>query len=471
MDYEETNEINETEQTNTEETSANEAEVNEEITADTEDNTAEFTEETAEKAEETAEPSEPVYQPQTAQPAQYSQPQQNGYYAPRYEAPAYYSAVPVYTPAPEKKKKKSGKSFWVIATAILAAVCIMTSSFAVGILYGRANAEQPVAPAAEQTTKIVTVTTPDYVPASQNTAEGRLDVPGVAEKVNKSVVVILTKSDEGGSLGTGVIFTEDGYIITCAHVIDDATSVSVYLYGDDKTAYPAEVIGFDTYTDIGVLKVDLKGLPAAEFGESHKLVPGEQVVAIGTPYERNLAYTVTEGIVSSRRDAYKLDDLGLTLDLIQHSATINPGNSGGPLVNMYGQVVGINSVKIMAEEYATYEDIGFAIQIETALPVVEQIINEGKVQRPQIGIKGATEEMIGGVYVAEIIPGGAADTSGADIQVGDIITKLNGERVRSIDELIAKLGKCQIGEEVEITLLRDVDVVVTKVVLQAPAKG
>ena len=241
---------------------------------------------------------------------------------------------------------------------------------------------------------------------------------------------------------------------------------SVYLYGDDKTAYDAEVIGFDTYTDIGVIKVNLKGLPAAEFGESHKLVPGEQVVAIGTPYERNLAYTVTAGYVSSRRDSYKLDDLNLTLDLIQHSATINPGNSGGPLLNMYGQVVGINSVKIMTGNFETYEDIGFAVQIEAALPVVEQIINEGKVQRPQIGIKGATETTIGGIYVSEILEGGGA--ANADVQVGDIITKLNGERVRSIDELISKLGKFKAGDEVEITILRDVDVVVTKIILQEP---
>jgi serine protease Do len=386
---------------------------------------------------------------------------------PVYESPSFYSTVPVYTQAPEKKKKK-GKNFWIAATAVLAAICIMTSSFAIGAVFGRANAPA-AAPTVAQTAKTVTVSTPDYVPTSQNTAEGRLDVAGVAEKVNPSVVVILTSSDQGGSLGTGVIFTDDGYIITCAHVIDDANKVSVYLYGDDKTAYDAEVIGFDTYSDIGVIKVNLNGLPAAEFGESHKLVPGEQVVAIGTPYERNLAYTVTSGYVSSRRDNYKLEDLNLTLDLIQHSATINPGNSGGPLLNMYGQVVGINSVKIMMGEFETFEDIGFAIQTEAALPIVEQIINEGSVQRPQIGIKGATDEMIGGVYVSEILEGGGAEK--ADIQVGDIITKLNGERVKSIDELITKLGKFKAGDEVELTLLRDVDVVITKVILQEPAKG
>ena len=452
MNYDETNEITQPEQNVNEEKEAVAAENTENIE----------TEPVMPQTEET-----PVFSNTVNNRAEAQAPQttsQNAYYQPKYETPSYYS-VPVYTQAPAPEKKKNKKNFWIAATAVLAAICIMTTSFAVGTVFGRAG-KTDLAPSATQTAKTITISTPDYVPAEQNTAEGRLDVAGVAAKVNPSVVVVMVKNATGGSLGTGVIFTEDGYIITCAHVIDDATSVSVYLYGDDKTAYDAEVIGFDTYTDIGVIKVNLKGLPAAEFGESHKLVPGEQVVAIGTPYERNLAYTVTAGYVSSRRDSYKLDDLNLTLDLIQHSATINPGKSGGPLLNMYGQVVGINSVKIMTGNFETYEDIGFAVQIEAALPVVEQIINEGKVQRPQIGIKGATETTIGGIYVSEILEGGGA--ANADVQVGDIITKLNGERVRSIDELISKLGKFKAGDEVEITILRDVDVVVTKIILQEP---
>ncbi len=386
-----------------------------------------------------------------------------------YETGNYYSNIPVYTEEEPKEKKKKGGGFWKAATAVLLALCLITSSFAIGTILGRDKAlAEAEANKTESTSKAVTVSTPEYTPTTQSTADGRLDIPGVVAKVSPSVVVITTKSDEGGSLATGVIYTEDGYIITCAHVVDDANSVSVYLYGDEKTSYPAEVIGFDSYTDIGVIKVDLTGLPAAEFGESHKLVPGEQVVSIGNPYEQEVAYTVTDGIVSARRDDYNIEDLNLTLDLIQHTATINPGNSGGPLINMYGQVVGINSVKIMSGDYETYEDIGFAVQMETALPIVEQIISQGKVSRPQIGIKGATESTLGGIYVAEVVKGGAAEK--ADIQVGDIITKLNGERVKSIEELIAKLGKLSIGDEVEITLLRDVDVVVTKLVLQAPSE-
>ena len=470
---EEYNDINETEHTGTEEPAQINAEETDEYPetendgAETED-TVEFSAENQpEKAEETAPASQPVHEENsrvnTARQEENRTPENAPYYY------SGYSGIPVYTEAPKKEKKK-GRSFWIVATAVLTAICLITTSFAIGTIFGRNGASQNSNETEKQVVKVVTASSPDYVPAVQSTAEGKLDVPGVAAKVFPSVVVILSKSEEGTSLGTGIVFTEDGYIITCAHVIDDAVSVTVYLYGDDKTAHKAEVVGFDTYTDIGVIKVDLDGLTPAEFGESHKLVPGEQVVAIGTPYERALSYTVTEGIVSARRDNYNLDDLNLTLDLIQHSATINPGNSGGPLLNMYGQVVGINSVKIMSSDLTTtYEDIGFALQIETALPIIEQIINEGKVQRPQIGIKGATETTLGGVYVAEILKGGAAEK--ADIQVGDIITKLNGERVKSIEELIAKLGKCNIGDEVELTLLRDVDVIVTKVILQAPVDG
>ena len=467
MDNEEFNEMNENEQNQTEEDTTEAFEEKAEDTMNTAEEYAEQSEAAAEECAVACEDAGADVKAYVDTAVQKKAPEPEP--APAYETQNLYSNIPVYTQeVPEEKKKKGGR-FWKAATAVLLAICLITTSFAIGTVFGKdraASASAGVKTDAPRT--VVTVATPEYTPATQLTSEDRLDIPGVYAKVCPSVVVIVTKSDEGGSLATGVVFTEDGYIVTCAHVVDDANSVSVYLYGDSKTAYPAEVIGFDTFTDIGVIKVDLTGLTPAEFGESHKLIPGEQVVAIGTPYERELAYTVTEGIVSARRDNYNIQDLSLTLDLIQHTATINPGNSGGPLVNMYGQVVGINSVKIMSGDYATYEDIGFAVQVETALPIVEQIINRGKVARPQIGIKGATDTTLGGVYVAEIMKGGAAEK--ADIQVGDIITKLNGERVKSIEELVSKLGKLNVGDEVEITLLRDVDVVVTKLVLQAPAE-
>lgn len=385
-----------------------------------------------------------------------------------YEQPSFYSNIPVYTQ--EVKEKKKGGKFWKAATAVLTAICLITTSFAIGTVVGKDDSAPVSQDKIERPTSVSNelAQTPEYTPTIQVTPGEKMDVPELVEAVSPSVVDILVSNAEGGALGTGVIFTEDGYIITCAHVIDDATSVTVYLHEDD-TEYKAEVIGFDTYSDIGVIKIDKTGLPAAQFGESHKLVPGEQVVAIGTPYSLDLTHTVTEGRVSARRDNYSIPDLGVTLDLIQHSATINPGNSGGPLFNMYGQVVGINSVKIMnGGGYATYEDIGFAIQTETAIPLVEKLITEGKVVRPQIGIKGGTESTLGGVYVAEIIKGGAAEK--ADIKVGDLITRVNGERVKSIEELIVKLGTFNFGDEIELTLLRGVDVITTKVILQEPTE-
>lgn len=447
------NEINETEQVN-----------NEEVTV---------IEEKDQVIEETAVKEEPV-QTVKEEPAArtYEEPVRRAY-----EEPQFYYNIPVYTQeVKESKPKKSGGKFWMAATAVLMAICLVTSSFAIGTVVGKdGNKDTVVNSKKENDTENTRPTeipntmaqTPEYS-YTQNVNPGeRMDVPTLVAKVSPSVVDIRTTSDAGGSLGTGVIYTEDGYIITCAHVIDDATSVTVYLHEDD-TEYSAEVIGFDTYSDIGVIKIDKTGLPAAQFGESHKLVPGEQVVAIGTPYSLELTHTITEGLVSDRRDNYSIPDLGVTLDLIQHSATINPGNSGGPLFNMYGQVVGINSVKIMTGGTSNYEDIGFAIQMETALPIAEQIIIEGQVVRPQIGIKGATESTLGGVYVGEIVKGGAAEK--ADIKVGDLITRIDGQRVKSVDELITLLGKYNFGDEIEVTILRGVDVVTTTVILQEPVE-
>ncbi len=372
-----------------------------------------------------------------------------------------YSDIPMYTEV--KKPNKRGR-FWIAATAVLTAVCLITSSFAIGTVFGRDSVQ--ASSQSKYTDKEVLMSqTPEYSYTTQLTENDKLDIPSLVEKVNPTVVDIVTSSSEGGSLGTGIIFSEDGYIVTCAHVIDDATEVYVYLYQDD-TEYEAEIIGYDTYSDIGVIKIDKTGLTAAEFGQSHNLVPGEQVVAIGTPYSRDLSHTITEGIVSSRRDNYSISDLNVTLDLIQHTATINPGNSGGPLFNMYGQVVGINSVKIMAGGYTTYEDIGFAIQSESALPIINQLISSGKVRRPQMGIKGMTDSTLGGVYVGEVIEDSAAEEAG--LKVGDLITKVNGERVLSIDELISMLGKFNFGDEIEVTILRGVDVYKLTLTLQEP---
>lgn len=353
--------------------------------------------------------------------------------------------------AVEVKTKKSGNGFWVAATAILLALCIVSSSVTFFALNSNTNKVY-----------IPVTGTPEYTPLTAYTTDDMLTIPQIYEKVEKSVVDIIVKTSSSSGFATGVIFTTDGFIITNAHVVEGATAVSVRLY--DGTEYVAELIGYDSYTEVAVLKIDATDLVPAEFGESSKLVVGEQVVAIGTPYSLSLTHTTSDGIVSAIRDDYTFTEMGLTLDIIQHTASINRGNSGGPLLNMYGQVIGINTIKIASD----YENIGFAIQIESILPVVEQLIVNGKVERPQIGISGYTDPSIGGVVVAEIVEGGGAANS--DLKVGDLITKIDGVRVKTIEELITLLGGYNVGDTVTLSVLRDVEVYDIEIVLQKPSE-
>lgn len=346
--------------------------------------------------------------------------------------------------------KKTGKKFWIALSAVLLVICIISSSItAILIKYDNSVLKLP------------TPYTPEYASLTAYTSEDLLTTAQVYEKVAESIVDIIISTSTGSGFATGIIYTTDGYIVTNAHVVESAKSVTVRLLNENE--YPAEIIGYDSYTEVAVLKIDATDLVPAEFGESSKLVVGEQIIAIGTPYDLTLTHTTSDGIVSAIRDNFTFEDLGLTLNLIQHTASINPGNSGGPLLNMYGQVIGINTVKIMNN----YENIGFAIQIDSVLPVVEQLMNNGKVDRPQIGISGYTETTLGGVVVASITPGGAAENSG--LAVGDIITKIDSIRVKTIEELITRLGSYQVGDIVELSVLRDVEVEIIKLKLQKAA--
>ncbi len=348
-------------------------------------------------------------------------------------------------------RKTSRKGFWVAATAVLLVLCIISTSVAVFSINN--NGGKFTLP---------TPSTPEYAPLTAHTTDDLLTVAQIYEKVEASIVDIIITTQTGGGFATGIIYTTDGYIVTNAHVVDTAKTVKVRLV--DGTEYPAEIIGYDSYTEVAVIKIEAENLVPAEFGESSKLVVGEQIIAIGTPYDITLTHTTSDGIVSAIRNEFTFEELGLTLNLIQHTASINPGNSGGPLLNMYGQVIGINTIKIVDD----YENIGFAIQIESVLPIVEQLMNNGKVERPQIGISGYTEQTLGGVVVASLTPGGAAEKS--DLKVYDIITKIDGVRVKTIEELITRLGGYNVGDTVVLSVLRDVDVLEIEITLQKAAE-
>jgi serine protease Do len=274
------------------------------------------------------------------------------------------------------------------------------------------------------------------------------------------------QTSEATGTGTGVVITEDGYIVTNAHVIYDseygaglADSISVLL-NDDNT-YDAEVIGYDTDCDLAVLKIQASGLVAAEFGDSDELKLGESVIAIGNPLGFELMDTVTSGIVSGLNRQININDKSMTL--LQTDAAINSGNSGGPLINKYGQVIGINSSKMSASYSETsIEGIGFAIPSNEAAKIVEDIIEYGYVTgKPQLGIscQNVTESISRmynlpiGVYITAVTDNSAAYNAG--LQAGDIIIEVDGEVVSTFDELTAKKNEHKAGESMEITYTRN----------------
>lgn len=255
------------------------------------------------------------------------------------------------------------------------------------------------------------------------------------------------------SEGSGIIATSDGYIITNAHVVDGADSLKV-ITSDGKT-YEAELIGSDSMTDLAVIKVDAEGLTAAEFGSSSDLVVADPVIAIGNP--GGLQSTVTVGYVSALNRPVTSSDTGYTMNCIQTDAAINPGNSGGALVNMYGQVIGINSSKIVA---TGYEGLGFAIPIDDALPIISNLKDYGYVKdRAMLGISGQyldswTANFYGlpsGMYVAEVNNESVSD---AGVQQGDVITKIDDEEITSANTISNYIAKKKPGDEVALTITR-----------------
>ena len=365
------------------------------------------------------------------------------------------SSVQTPSPRPEEaqsspKKKRNG--VWFAVAAILLALCTATA-FLAGYW---ANAGTTVF-------EIPRNGSPTYAVATPTEGE-EMTAAQVIEKVTPSVVVIKVSITDSASgrigtgFGTGIIYTDNCYILTNAHVIEDANNITVQTY-DEKT-YRANIIGYDTTSDVAVLKIDATDLTPAVFGDSSTLVPGAEVIAIGTPYSLNLSYTSTKGIVSAIRNNFSFPELNTALDLIQHDAAINSGNSGGPLLNMYGQVIGINSIKISG----TYENLGFALQINTVIPLMEQLMNTGTVSRPAIGIQGSTESNLGGVLVANVISGGAADQAG--LQAGDLITKMDGTRINSIEELKKMLGEKKVGDQITLTVIRDGEIMDFQLTLQ-----
>ncbi|HNX65216.1 MAG TPA: trypsin-like peptidase domain-containing protein [Oscillospiraceae bacterium] len=286
--------------------------------------------------------------------------------------------------------------------------------------------------------------------------QNALTVPNIVKKVTPSVVGVSSTMPEGTQTGTGIIMTKEGYIITNCHVVSGSSQVSVVL--SDKKEYGALVVGTDSKTDLAVLKIQAdETLTPAEFGSSDDLVVGELAIAIGNPLGLEFSGSVTSGIISALNREVTIEDKEFTL--IQTDAAINPGNSGGPLVNSYGQVIGITSAKI-STSYA--EGMGFAIPINSAVDIVDELIKNGYVTgRPLIGLSGEDiDEMMSkfynipqGVYVRIVNSDSPAEKAG--IRVGDVIIGANGKEITSMDELNKIKEEFKPGDSIKLTVYRE----------------
>jgi len=298
----------------------------------------------------------------------------------------------------------------------------------------------------------------------------------IATNVGPAVVGVSTSTqymsffgqvyEQEGS-GSGIIISSDGYIVTNNHVIENAKSIAVTLNTGEE--YSATLVGTDAKTDLAVLKISANDLTVASLGDSSVCNAGELAVAIGNPLGQELAGTVTVGVISAVNRSIQADD-GTNMVLLQTDAAINPGNSGGALVNGYGEVIGINTMKFSGNGV---EGIGFAIPVNTAKPIIADLISNGYVKgRPLIGLSlreispelAAVNDMPAGLYVADVSKGGAAEKAG--IRKGDIIVAVQDKIVESAKEVNDIRDKYAAGDTIKIEVSRDGQKMQFNVVLQ-----
>lgn len=315
----------------------------------------------------------------------------------------------------------------------------VTSNTATNVTYTYESVENPVVAIAESNSLSVVGINVTYTSTVQS-------IFGIYES-------------EAKSSGTGIIYTADGYIITNCHVIESAVgakNAKIYVTLSDETEYEATVVGYDALTDIAVLKVDAKDLKAAKFGDSDAIKVGELVVAIGNPLGQEFAGTVTVGYISGVNRTVTID--ATSYNLIQTDAAINSGNSGGPLVNVSGEVIGVNTAKISS---TGVEGLGFAIPINEVLPIVEELIQHKTIARPYIGIGGIDlsesvanrNNLVVGIYIQEVEKDSPAYIAG--LKQGDVIVAAEGIEVATIEELNDIKNEKKIGDTITIKVYRN----------------
>ena len=383
------------------------------------------------------------------------------------------AAEPVVTNTPAQPKKHHGGVGRVVALILSCAVISAACGFGGAILAqnssrtGKTTVQQSNRTAATVNVKKVdgqTLMSPAEVYAS--TVNSVVSINCSAVSTN-----IFGQQTESASSGSGFIYTADGYIVTNQHVVANASSINVTLYNGDT--YPATLVGSDSDYDVAVLKIDAKDLPAVTLGSSTDVNVGDTVMAIGNPLGE-LTFSMSQGIVSCVNRAINVE--GTPFNMIQVDASINPGNSGGPLMNLYGEVVGIVSAKYSSYANTTVEGLGFAIPINDVQSIIKDIIENGSVgNKAYMAITAGTmtQQMAAqykinateGVFVYSVEDGGAGDKAG--LKLGDVITKLNDTQITSMEDLSAAKKGFKAVDTVTLTVLRDGKEITTQLTFDA----
>ncbi len=375
----------------------------------------------------------------------------------------------------KEKKAKKPKTWLVAMTSALAASVFTAAVFGTGTYYMYKNSKPTVTQQASAPASTAASTGSSDSAQTITYANGKqvLTIPQIAAQVGPSVVGVINKTTvqsqkyydpfsgryyyysdpskssdetvEQGS-GSGIIISTDGYIVTNQHVIDGATEISVILNTGDEIG--AKLVGQDTKTDLAVLKIDTdQTLTAATLGDSTQTQVGELAVAIGNPMGQEFSGSVTAGIISAVNRTMTIDNR--TYNLLQTDAAINSGNSGGALINQYGEVIGINSVKL---SQSGVEGMGFAIAISEAKPIIDDLIASGYVTgRPLVGI--GIQETRYGLFIGSVQEGSGAAEAG--LQVGDMILEVDGQKASSSSEVNEIRDKKKPGEYLKFKILRD----------------
>ncbi len=403
-----------------------------------------------------------------------------------------YSSDNNFKQVPVKNKNGFGKTVFVpLISGIVGAALVVGVCFGIPSVKERLLSLNSSTASENGSSNSSTSANSEYNATLMDIAEYSETSVAVAESVLPSVVGITVEynvssfgqSGIATATGSGVIISEDGYIITNNHVINaesssiyyqvtEATSIKVHLYGDsDDVQYEAEVVGSDSTSDLAVLKIEPdQELTAIKIGDSDNLRVGEFVMAVGNPL--GLDSSVTCGVISALNREVTDSD-GNTYLTIQTDAAINSGNSGGALVNSKGELIGINSLKLSnsSSSETTIEGIGFAIPVNSSMDIINQLIEYGTVRRPYIGISGSslTEALSErynypvGVYVESVEEGGPAEEAG--LEVGDVITEVDGQAVESVEEINTIKNTYSIGDTISLTVYRNNDYITIDVTL------